>query len=129
MKRNEWNFTYAAGKLAEAAQGKLDHHNDRLTFWKRHKEDVISRIRTEGIEVDENVSLSYRRPKERDWDRGAKVMVRNDLQHELDEALEKLGYHTGKIAEYDGWRQVLAANADSRLELDIDDWLFFFAEH
>lgn len=129
MNRGNWNFAYTAAKLSEAAQTKLEHHNDRLAFWRSRKEGVIGRIRAEGIEVNERVGLSYRNPKERDWEGGAKVMVRNDLQLELDECLGKLGHHTGKLTEYDGWQQVLAANPESRLDLDIEDWLFFFGRH
>lgn len=126
MHRKDWKFAYTAAKLAEAAEGKLRHHNERLEFWKTKKSEIISLIRSEGLEVDEKISLGYRSPKERDWDRGAQVMVRNDLQKDLDECLEKLGYHTGRIADYDGWQQMLSANPENRLELDIDDWLFFF---
>ena len=50
----------------------------------------------------------------------------NDLQKDLTECLEKLSHHTQQVQQYDGWQQVLAANADSRVKLDIDDWLFFF---
>lgn len=34
--------------------------------------------------------------------------------------------HTEQRDTYDGWKQVLEANPEDRVELDIDDWLFFF---
>jgi len=75
---------------------------------------------------DERIVLQYANPKARDWDRGAQVMVRNDLRDDLDECLKKLRWHTEKRQEYDGWVQALGAAPDERHELDIDDWLFFF---
>ena len=39
-----------------------------------------------------------------------------------------LAYHIGRRDTYDGWQQVLGANADDTIELDIDDWLFFFGQ-
>ena len=126
MQRNDWKFHYSASTLASVAQQKLDFHEERMTFWKSKKAGVINLIRSEGIEVDEKIVLGFRSPKERDWERGAKVMVRNDLQRELEECMEKLGYHAGKIRDYAGWQQVLSANHEDKLDLDIEDWLFFF---
>jgi hypothetical protein len=56
-------------------------------------------------------------------------MVRNDLQKDLGECLEKLAHHTTQLQQYDGWQQVLAANPEARLKLDIEDWLLFFASN
>ena len=78
--------------------------------------------------VDEKISLTFNNPKSRDWERGAQVMVRNDLQKDLEECLVKLQAHTQRLNEYSGWQQVLIANPENRLALDIDDWLFFFGK-
>ena len=58
--------------------------------------------------------------------KGAEVMIRNDLQKDLAECHEKLRHHTEKLAQYDGWQQLLEANPETRQALDIEDWLFFF---
>jgi len=126
MKREEWTFEYTASKLADAAQAKVDWHRERLAWWKDKKDEVMGTIRKEGLEVDEKISLGFSSPKSRDWERGAQVMVRNDLQKDLDECMEKLKAHTLKLNEYSGWQQVLSANPESRQSLDINDWLFFF---
>jgi len=128
MQRTEWKFEYTAAKLAEAAQAKIDWHKERLEWWKTKKDEVFATIRREGLEVDEKISLAFQNPKSRDWDRGAQVMVRNDLQKDLSECLEKLQAHTRELNEYSGWNQVLNANPENRLSLDIDDWLFFFGK-
>ncbi len=73
--------------------------------------------------------LAHANPKARDWERGAKVMVRNDLQDDLEECLAKLRWHTEKRRDYDGWVQVLQANGEARLEVDMEDWLFYFGRN
>ena len=89
----------------------------------------MNTIRSEGLEIDEKIVLEYRNPKSRDWDRGSQVMVRNDLQMDLSECLEKLSHHTQQVQQYDDRQQVLAANADARVRRDIEDWLFFFGRN
>ena len=126
MIRKDWKFEYTASKLAEAAQAKIDWHTERLVWWRNKKDEVFATIRKEGIEVDEKISLGFQNPKSRDYDRGAQVMVRNDLQKDLDECMDKLQAHTQRLNEYSGWQQVLAANPENRQSLDIEDWLFFF---
>jgi len=126
MGRNDWKFEYTAIKLAEAVQNKVNWHTERLEWWKNKKNKVFSTIRQEGIEIDEKISLEFKSPKSRDWDQGAQVMVRNDLQKDLDECMEKLKAHTRRLNEYIGWQQILNANLESHQFLDIDDWLFFF---
>ena len=128
MQRNEWKFDYTAAKLADAAQTKIDWHTERLNWWKGKKDEVFATIRAEGLEVDEKISLGFDNPKSRDWDRGAQVMIRNDLQKDLDECMQKLQTHTHQLNEYRGWHQVLVANPENRLSLDINDWLYFFAK-
>ncbi|MBK8751636.1 MAG: hypothetical protein IPL99_08280 [Candidatus Competibacteraceae bacterium] len=59
MERKEWKFDYTASKLAEAAKIKLQHHQERLTWWKDKKEQVITQIRGEGLEIDESIALEY----------------------------------------------------------------------
>jgi hypothetical protein len=129
MLRQDWCFDYRATKLAEAAEQKKAFHQKRLDWWKAKRVEVMTVIRSEGLELDEKIVLEYRNPKSRDWDGGSQVMVRNDLQKDLKECLEKLSQHTQQVEQYDGWQQVLAANADARVRLDIDDWLFFFGRN
>ena len=129
MLRKDWCFDYTASKLSEAATEKQAFHQERLDWWKAKRMAVMNTIRSEGLEIDEKIVLEFRSPKSRDWDRGSQVMVRNDLQNDLSECLEKLSLHTEKIQQYDGWQQVLAANPEARVKLDIEDWLFFFGRN
>ena len=127
MLRDEWKFNYAAREVAGATGAKVKYHTERVAFWKTKREEVMASIRSDGLEIDEKLVLAHRNPKSRDWERGTQVMVRNDLQKDLEECLEKLQWHTGELDRYLGWNDVLMANADARLELDIDDWLYFFS--
>lgn len=126
MRREKWRFEYAAGKLAEAADVKMKFHEERLEWWKVKRREVMDKIRSDGIEIDEKISLAYASPKARDWERSAQVTVRDDLRNRLVECQDKLVHHTQKRHEYNGWLQVLVANPEQHLRLDIQDWLFFF---
>ena len=101
-------------------------HRERLAFWGARREETLATIRSEGLEIDEKIVIGVHTPKARDWERANRVTVRDDLRMQLDEVLHKLKEHTGRLAEYDGWRQMLAANPEARLSLDIADWLYFF---
>ena len=129
MLRQDWGFDYTAAKLAEAADLKKAFHHERLDWWKARRLEVMATIRAEGLEIDEKIVLEFRNPKSRDWTQGSQVMVRNDLQKDLSECLEKLSHHTQQLQQFDGWQQVLAANPEARVKLDIDDWLFFFGRN
>lgn len=129
MLRDNWKFTYTAARLGEGADAKLKFHVERFAFWKKHKEELVAEIRKDGIEVSEGTALGFSHPKSRDYERGAKVMVRNDLKDKLDECMEKLAYHAGKQRDYSGWSQVLKANPEDRLEADMEDWLFYFGKN
>lgn len=127
MLRDQWKFRYTARQLAEAAQMKIEFHKGRLEFWEARRKEVIGQIKADGIEVNEkSVLLQYASPKMRDFQEGGDIMIRNDLRKRLAESYEKLAYHTGRRDTFDGWQQVLGANPDDTIELDIDDWLFFF---
>ena len=126
MIRNDWTFEYRSDELAGAAEKKLAYHRERLAFWQAKRTEVMDRIRAEGLELDEKIAVGYSNPKARDWQRGNQVMVRNDLQKDLDECLEKLEWHTRQRDEYDAWHQVLSCQHGRAQQLDHQDWLFFF---
>lgn len=126
MLRNDWKFDYTAARIAEAVNARVTYHHECVAFWKAKRDEVLTTIRAEGIEVDEKIVLTTRNPKSRDWERGGQVLIRNDLKKDLEEVYDKLAEHTDKLATYDAWGQVLSANPESRLSLDAEDWQFFF---
>ena len=128
MLRQTWKFNYSAQQILDATDTKLKFHQDRFNWWKEKKEQVITQIREEGLEIDENIALEYLSPKSRDWERGTQVTVRDDLRKDLNECLKKLAFHTDLINDFSGWHQILIANPDIPLSLDHEDWLFFFGQ-
>ncbi len=128
MLRDQWKFRYTARQLAEAAQSKIAFHQDRLDLWEARRKEVIGQIKADGIEVNEKSVLQFASPKSRDFQQGGDIMIRNDLKKSLAESYDKLAYHTGRRDTYNGWQQVLGANSNDTIELDIDDWLFFFGQ-
>ena len=127
MKRNDWTFDYTAARLAEAAQAKIAHHEARLAFWRGKRGEVLGRIRTEGIEIDEKIVLGYQSPKAQDWERANRITIRDDLRTQLDECHGKLRSHTDLAGQYKGWLAMLGANPEVRVPLDVEDWQFFFS--
>ncbi len=126
MRRDNWKFRYSGGDLAVAAAARLAFHQERIQSWKQQREEVMQRIRAEGLEIDESLVIGYRSPKSRDWENSTRVHIRQDLREKLDECASKLSHHTELATSYAAWRNVLQANPDSKLKLDHGDWLFFF---
>ena len=126
MQRKDWTFDYTAARLAQAADAKIAHHTSRLAFWRGKRDEVLATIRAEGLEIDEKIVLEYASPKARDWERANRVTIRDDLRHKLDECLDKLRAHIEKLAQYEGWSQLLLANPEQRVALDLEDWMFFY---
>ncbi len=129
MLREKWEFGYSAAQLSEATAKKLTFHQERLAWWKEKRLSVMTTIRAEGLEINEKIALEYRSPKSADWNNSSQVVIRNDLKTALQECQEKLVHHTTKIQDYSGWHQMLVANPEAKQHLDIEDWLFFFAEN
>jgi hypothetical protein len=125
MKRNEWIFHYTASKLAEAAASKREAHQKKILWWENKKQEVIKKITETGIEVQDSVAASYSNTK---GNFGPQIKIDSGLQRDLTECQDKIMEHHSKIQSYAGWIQVLNANPEARLELEHDDYLFFFGE-
>lgn len=131
MKREEWKFQYNAKDLALAAKVKRDHHKQRLEWWEQKQSDVIAEVKEKGLEVSESIAMEYATSQfsgSLGSARGAQLVVKNDYQQKLNECNQKMRSHDGKVREYNGWLQVLEANDNQTLELDIEDYLFFFGK-
>lgn len=127
MQRTEWHFEYTAAKLAEAAKAKKSNHEERLAWWEAKQKEVIEEVKAKGLEVTESLAMEYATSTAFTGAlRGAQLTVKNDYQTKLNECHQKIHGHGGKVKEYDGWIQMLEANAEQRVKLDIEDWLFFF---
>ena len=128
MLRDNWEFEYTGAQLCEASNAKIEFHRSRLEWWKAKRKSIMDQIRSDGLEINEKLVMGYRNPKARDWDDGAQVMIRNDLQQALTECQKKLSWHTERLTDFEGWQQLLEANPHARKCLDIGDWLYFFSK-
>ena len=129
MKRKEWGFKYFAKHLSEAAALKRDHHKDRLEWWKAKQTEVVADIREKGLEVTDSISSEYLTSSSLvggAFNRGAQIVVKDDYQEKLNECHMKIREHDAKRKEYDQWVQVLEANSANQVEIDADDFAFFF---
>jgi hypothetical protein len=132
MKREEWTFEYTAAKLAEAAAAQAAFRRSRFEFWSAKKAEVMRKIRESGLTVHEDISLGL-------MDKtyvaassalrgGAQVLVDPTLQKDLTECVNKMQHHSERARQYDGWEQVLRGNPEARVQLDHDDWMYFFGK-
>jgi hypothetical protein len=125
MKRNEWSFDITAEKLAAAAGAKQEFHTGRLNFWKSAQDKVMAEVKEKGISIEESAAGANYSNKS---GYGPEIVVDNTFQRRLAETTTKIREHTTKVSEYDGWVQVLAANAGRTYPLNADDYLFFFGK-
>lgn len=121
MKRHEWEFTYVASFVLEAAKEKRIHHDQRLAWWEKKKAKVMAEIKKRGIEVNEGLAAGYSTAQA-----SPRVNVNVQLAADLAEAQSRITLHTQKATEYDGWVQVLERAGTADLALHADDYLFFF---
>ena len=56
------------------------------------------------------------------------IVIDATYQRKLNESATKIEEHRRKVAEYDGWVQVLTANKGRTYPLHADDFLFFFGK-
>ncbi len=57
MLRDEWVFTYKIETIAEATTSNLQFHQERFKWWKDKKEQVMAKIREDGLEIDETIVM------------------------------------------------------------------------
>jgi hypothetical protein len=130
--RNEWEFEYTAAKLASAAAAQRDFRDSRVRVWEEKKAEVMQKIKDSGISVTEAIAdqlyANTSKFSNAGHGRGAHITIDATLQDDLSECVGKIREHTGLRAQYAAWVHVLEANAESRLKLTHDDWIFFFGK-
>lgn len=131
MKREEWTFKYTAANLAAAAAAQAEFRRNRFEFWRSKKAEVMHKIKDSGLTVHEEIAtalLDKSYVSTSALRQGAQVLVDPTLQKDLNECVTKMQRHADKARHYDGWEQVLRGNPDALVELDHDDWMFFFGK-
>lgn len=123
MKRQEWTFEYTAKTIADAAVKKKETHIAKFRWWEKKKDDVMAKIKAEGISVKDSVAASYSNTKGL---YGPRLEIDEGLERDLNECHQKVLEHNKLVQTYAGWIELLTACPESRLKLDNEDWLFFF---
>ena len=62
-------------QLAKAVQQKIQYHDERHALWNGRREDIVTQIKADGIEVNEKSVLQYASPKMRDYQQGGDTMI------------------------------------------------------
>ena len=133
MNRQNWKFSYTADNLFHAALSKKNHHGERLAWWLSKQDETKEKIKSEGIEIDESVAVDLQlrsgtASNNFSTYRGPVATIRNDLLEDLAECVGKADEHRGKVRDYAAWAQVLESQGKASLDLNHDDWLFFFGK-
>lgn len=122
--RDNWRFTYTVDNIKQAAIEKEAWHLNRHAFWKEKNDEVMTKIKSEGLEISKSVAQSYSNSG-----RNAQVMVRTDLQVDLNECQSKITEHLNKYKDYQAWVFVLDSQPPQNLlELSKDDYLYFYGK-
>ena len=125
MNRQNWEFEYTAGVLADAALKKKEYRESRAAWWQEQQEIIMSKIKSDGLTITESVAAKYNTSATY----GPELSIDPELKKKLAECHEKIREHLAAVRDYDGWFQVLNGNKESRVQLKHNDWLFFFAEN
>lgn len=122
MKRKDWKSSIERAALKVAAEIKLARHQERLKFWQAKETEVMQRIKDDGLEISDSLAgMTYSNAG-----RGPQVMVRAEYQQDLNECHSKINEHQSKVTEYQGWVEFLGSPGPREVEVEIDDYLFFF---
>ena len=125
-RRTDWKFEYAADVVAAAARAKVEFHAGRLKWWEAQKLEAVKKVQDGGIEVHDGVAaMSYSNSMR---GCGPQVVIDATLQRDLEECHGKILEHNSQVKTYECWVQVLEAQGAKHIDLDQDDYLFFFGK-
>ena len=129
--RDKWAVNYSGQQLCDAASAKEERHKLRRKWWLDKKEEVITKIRAEGINVTESIvdelgKLGYSNSTRAFG--GPVVQVDAGMAAQVQEATQKVHEHQDKVYKYGAWIQMLSAHPAASFALDHDDWMFFFGK-
>lgn len=123
---HNWEFPYKADVVAKAANEKALHHLERREWWAVKKIETVAKIKDGGIEIEESVAGSGYVTT--GYARNAQVNVSAELTRDLQECITKIKQHHEMTETYLGWIEVLQSQGDKELQLDHEDWMFFFGK-
>ncbi len=115
MRRN-WHFSYKGSDLLEPANKKVEHHAERLSWWRGELEKAEAVLKKDGLQLRERaVSGGVRH----------EMVIDHEYQARVRECSDKVDHHEEKHADYERYARAFELNPKSELVLDIDDIAFF----
>jgi hypothetical protein len=130
MARDGWRFTFTSAAVLAAAEKKVAHHQGRVDWWLAKRDEVLAKVRSEGIEIDESLAVEDGKwANTASYNRQPGAMIRQDLLEDIAECNNKVREHRAKVAGYEGWVELLGAPAGVPMELELEhaDWTYFFS--
>lgn len=131
MIREDWKVQKPAKELLDAAVFKTGFHEGRITFWRGKKDELIVKLKSEGINVTESLveemgKASYISTRAYGHN-GPNVQIDQGMLAQINEAQGKVTKHEELLSEYRTWSEMLK-DTNKTFELDYDDWKFFFGK-
>lgn len=126
--RTLWRITMPAADVFQGAQDKLAWHQERLSVWEKARETTITKIKSNGVVIDESVLNGI--PEKSSYSnsgRNPSVMIDNELMSDLNETNSKIAEHKDKVRSFESWVQFLG-RAEGELDLTLSDYLYFFGK-
>lgn len=118
--RGEWKFQYQGETLAAACSELVEHHAQRLDYWKGEYERLVEEAETTAVTLKvtrQQVTGGERAYVQADIDRS--------ITERIDTAQKKVEEHGRLVDEYDRWRRGFEHNPAATFELDPDDIRYF----
>ena len=116
MRRN-WKFNYKGSDLLEPTKKKVEHHAERLAFWREELMKAQTELKEKGIVMREHQMTGSHQRQEAVLDQG--------LQYRVSECHGKTEEHRKLHEDYERYVRAFELNPESELELDIDDIAYF----
>lgn len=130
MKRDDWEVPYTGEQIAKAASDKKVFHTGRVTWWTQKKNELMDKIRSDGLNITESVVDELAKTGYANTTNNAygapTIQIDAGLQMQLREAHQKVGAHKALVGQYDAWIQMLSNHRAVIFGLDNDDWMYFF---
>lgn len=129
--REGWTFEMPVGEVLEGAQKQLAYRQTRVEFWKDRRDEIVQKIREEGITINESEveKLAGGTSYSNGIGNGVRVVIDNEMQVRLQEAQMKLQENREHVRQYQTWVDLLTPqSAKLSVKLDRADWLYFFGK-
>lgn len=115
--RDEWRFEFPVSRLVEAADARIDYHQEHLDYWRGERDRTEAELREHGLEIRAHEVTGGKR---------LEASFDSSLERRYAEACSKIERHQASLTEYERWYRVFELeNVDRMLELDFADVQFF----